>query len=89
MYEGNNTTTVTLTVTGTDSAAVANAALAIKKGNGNLVGYVNNANGTSSPPFPLVNFPSEARGCLFSSKSLIIILFIFLLILREIIFCQN
>lgn len=46
VYEGNNTTTVTLTVTGTDSAAVANAALAIKKGNGNLVGYVNNANGT-------------------------------------------
>lgn len=46
VYEGNNTTTVTLTVTGTDSAAVADAALAIKKGNGNLVGYVNNANGT-------------------------------------------
>lgn len=46
VYEGNNTTTVTLTVTGTDSAAVANAALAVTKGDGSLVGYVNNANGT-------------------------------------------
>ena len=46
VYEGNNTTTVTLTVTGADSAAVANAALAITKGDGSRIGYLNNANGT-------------------------------------------
>ncbi|MCX4385073.1 MAG: hypothetical protein OSJ39_04670 [Clostridia bacterium] len=46
VYEGNNTTTVTLTVTGTDSAAVSNAALAITKGDGSRIGYLNNANGT-------------------------------------------
>lgn len=46
VYESDNTTTVTLTVTGTDSAAVGNAALSITKGDGNPVGYINNANGT-------------------------------------------
>ncbi len=46
VYEGDNTTTVTITVTGTDSAAVSNAAVSITKGDGNPVGFVNNANGT-------------------------------------------
>ncbi len=46
VYEGNNTTTVTLTVNGGESTPLTNASLTITKGDGNLSGYVNNANGT-------------------------------------------
>lgn len=48
VHEGDNTTTVTLTITssGSGTPAITNAALAITKGDGKPVGYVNNADGT-------------------------------------------
>lgn len=49
VYESNSTTTVTLTVTGgTGGTALTDAVLKITKGDGNVVGYTNNANGTYS-----------------------------------------
>lgn len=46
VYDSAKTTTVTLTLKGTSDAAIANALLNIKKSDGNVVGYSNNADGT-------------------------------------------